>query len=312
MEALSLYDIKPVRLTLVGGFANIIFRVDTASGRFALRVDHHQDHTNDDIAVELAWLEAIDRNTNLDVCRVIRARDGDRSVYAGAPGVPGQRQCVLFEWVPGRPLGDDPTESGYHQLGMLSAGLHLHGAQFSTPLRPLVWDRVFYWPQDIDPVVIFDPRMDQYLSGHRGRTLEAAIESVEEAFAFLDPSTAQIIHGDLHPDNVHVYRSRLIALDFEDVTWGHPVQDVAITLFYERTHAGYDDLRKAFEEGYRTIAPWPVSYEGELEKFMAARTIMFVNYMANLKDDPSEYYEVVFPRLERFLEGVADPDSGAG
>ena len=108
-------------------------------------------------------------------------------------------------------------------------------------------------------------------------------------------------HGDLHPWNVHRYRSRLIAFDFEDVTWGHRVQDVATTLFYERKHPDYPQLRRAFEEGYRRVSPWPVSYEGELEHFMAARSLMFVNYVANLHEDPSDFYETVFPRLEQFL-----------
>ena len=34
---------------------------------------------------------------------------------------------------------------------------------------------------------------------------------------------------------------------------------------------------------------------------MAARSVMFVNYVANLHDDPSDYYKTVFPRLERFV-----------
>ena len=39
---------------------------------------------------------------------------------------------------------------------------------------------------------------------------------------------------------------------------------------------------------------------------MAARSLMFVNYVANLREDPSEYYDIVFPRLERFLADWAD------
>jgi Ser/Thr protein kinase RdoA (MazF antagonist) len=143
--------------------------------------------------------------------------------------------------------------------------------------------------------------MESYIDGKRRRILDRAIELIEPAFAELEPDKAQMIHGDLHPWNVHRYRNRLIAFDFEDVTWGHPVQDVAITLFYERSHPAYADLRAAFAEGYRSVAPWPVSYEGQLEKLMAARSVMFVNYVANLRDDPSDYYATVFPRLETFV-----------
>ena len=72
-------------------------------------------------------------------------------------------------------------------------------------------------------------------------------------------------------------------------------------MFDERTRPEYGDLRAAFEEGYRTVAPWPVAYDGELEHFMAARTIMFVNYVFNIQDDPRAYLDVALPRLTRFL-----------
>jgi len=301
MTALQEFPIDPQRLRLVGGFTNVIFRVDTADGPYALRVDLHQDHSDRDVDIELAWLAAIARDTDLDVCRFVPARDGRSFVYAADPRVPGHRRCVLFRWVPGKPLDDNLTESGYLRLGRLSAGLHLNGAGFTPPHPPMAWDRVFYWPADIDPVVINRPELAHHFDGGRKRVLDRAIDATERAFAHLNPGEAQTIHGDLHPWNVHSYRSRLIALDFEDVTWGHPVQDIAITLFYERNHPGYADFRTAFEEGYRSVASWPVTYEGELEHFMAARTIMFVNYVANLRDDPSEFYAVAFPRLERFL-----------
>ncbi len=34
---------------------------------------------------------------------------------------------------------------------------------------------------------------------------------------------------------------------------------------------------------------------------MAARSLMFINYVANLYSDPSDYYATFLPRLERFL-----------
>ena len=301
ITALDEFPIDPIRLRLVGGFTNVIFRVDTADGPYALRIDLHQDHTDEHVDIELAWLEALARETNLDVVRFVPARDGRRYVHASGHEVPGERRCVLFEWVPGRILGDDPTEVRYRRLGELSAGLHLHGAEFIPPHPPMAWDRVFYWDEEVDPVVVFDPDMAHYFTGGRRETLDRSIEVVEGAFARLNPSEPQVIHGDLHPDNVHTYRNRLVVFDFEDVTWGHRVQDVAITLFYERDLPNYPGLRAAFEEGYRSVAPWPVTYDGELEHFMAARTISFVNYVANLRDDPTDYYDVFFPRLEAFL-----------
>jgi Ser/Thr protein kinase RdoA (MazF antagonist) len=300
--ALTEFPIVPQRLRSIGGFSNAIFRVDAADRSYVLRIDLEGWHSDEDAAVELAWLEALAADTDIDVCRFVPARDGRRYVHSVAPGVPGSRRCVLFEWIPGRPLAERISPDGYRRLGRLAAALHRDGAGRRPAHWPLTWDRVFYWPEDIDPVVIHTPQVARFLSGGRAEILEEAITIVGRAFARLDWDAAQIIHGDLHPWNVHSYRDRLIALDFEDVTWGHRVQDVAITLFYERDNERYPELRAAFEEGYREVAPWPVSYDGELEHFMAARTIMFVNFVANLRSDPSEYYEVAFPRLAGFVE----------
>ena len=207
-QALDSFPITPIRLRLVGGFTNVIFRVETESGPYALRVDLHQDHSDEDVVNELSWLDALARETDLDVARFLPAIDGDPFVYAEAAGVPGVRRCVLFEWIRGRPLADALTEAGYRDLGRLSANLHAHGDTFAPPHRPLTWDRIFYWPEEVDPVVIYEPRMDQYIDAARRATLDRAIELIEPAFARLDPAGAQLVHGDLHPWNVHRYRTR--------------------------------------------------------------------------------------------------------
>ena len=75
------------------------------------------------------------------------------------------------------------------------------------------------------------------------------------------------------------YRGRLTVFDFEDVMVAAPVQDIAITLFYNRSHPEYDAIRAAFEEGYRRIREWPVEWDGQIELLMAARTVMFINYV---------------------------------
>lgn len=299
--AIDHFPIHPTRVRLVGGFTNVIFRIDTTNGPYALRVDLHQDHTDTDVEIELAWLNALSFGTDLRVARPVKAVDGRSQVYAETEGVPGARRCVLFEWIKGRTLADSPSEARYEALGRLSAGLHRHGATYQPPRRPMAWDRVFYWPDGIDPVVIFSPEMAHHFTNGRMKTLERAITQVETAFAGLDSHSAHIVHGDLHPWNAHAVGNRVTALDFEDVMWAHPVQDVAITLFYLRDEPRDLDFAAAFEAGYRSIAKWPASYEGELQHFMAARTLMFINYIANLQEDPSDFYARAFPRLEGFL-----------
>ncbi|MBT8207820.1 MAG: phosphotransferase [Acidimicrobiia bacterium] len=302
MAALDRFAVIPTRLRLVGGFTNVLFRVDTADGAYAMRVDLHQDHSDTDVQIELGWLAALAAETDLDVAVSVPAIDGSPFVNVGAPGVPGERRCTLFEWIPGKPIGDDPTPEHYHRLGQLSARLHEHGATYRPGVKPMQWDRIFYWPEEVDPVVIDKPEMAQHFSGDRRQILDRCIEVVGGAFDRLDPAGAQIVHADLHPWNVHVYRSRMVALDFEDVAMAHRVQDIAITLYYQRDHDAYTEFVAAFTAGYREIQPWPETYPGEVDHFVAARGLMFVNYVLNLLDDPSDFYATLFPRLRAFLE----------
>lgn len=300
-DGLADYPITPVKLTFVGGFTNAIYRVDATDGVYALRIDVFGDHSDADVDVEVAWLDALSRDTDLDVSRPVRTRDGRPYTHVTGPGIPGERRATLFEWIPGRPLGDDLSLGRYRQLGSLSAALTAHGASFVPPHRPMAWDRIFYWPEEADPYVIDDERHAHHFAGDRREILHRAIDAIAPAFGRLPAGGAQVVHGDLHPWNVHVRRGRMWALDFEDVMWAHPVQDVAITLFYERSRDDYDELRAAFEEGYRTVAAWPESYPGEIDTFIAARGVSFVNFVLNVLDDPENYLSLAFPRLEAFL-----------
>ena len=301
INALDHYAVTPTRLSLVGGFTNVVYRVDTAAGPLALRVDYMQDHSDENVEVELAWLEAL-ADTDLDVARVVAAEDGRTSVYASTDGVPGARRCVLFEWIPGKPLAEAISRERYFELGTISARLHAHGSTFEPPSRPMAWDRTFYWPEDVDPVVYHLPEHAHHFAGGRRATLERAIELVEPAFARIDEAENQIVHCDIHPWNVHVYYDRLIVLDFEDVAWAHPVQDVAVTLFYQQSRDDYGELRAAFRDGYETLAPWPETYLGEVDHFVMARTLMFVNLVLNLGEDPTEWFDHTFPRIEAFVK----------
>lgn len=300
--ALHEYDIAVRRISFVGGFTNAIYRVDAANGTFALRIDYMQDHSDENVQVELEWLAALNAETDLDVAAVVPTRSGELSVYAGAHGVPEARRCVLFEWIPGKPLADGASPERFHQLGMLSAQLRLHGEGFRPTHRPMAWDRVFYWDEAVDPLVYHLPENAHHFTGNRMEVMERSLTVVREAFARLDQAELQVLHGDLHPWNVHVKGRRMIALDFEDVMWAHPVQDVAITLFYRRSEPGYEEMRAAFIDGYGAIAPWPESYPGEVEHFIAARTLMFVNFVLNIGSDVGEFYPGFFKRLEEFLE----------
>jgi Ser/Thr protein kinase RdoA (MazF antagonist) len=177
-----------------------------------------------------------------------------------------------------------------------------HGEAWQQPpgLHPLVWDRVFYYPTE--PVILYDEPYRNLMTPERTEVVRAVEgKCASELSRIHRERPVSVLHGDLHPWNVMRQRDRLAVFDFEDLMIGGAVQDIAITLFYNRDHEDYVGLRAAFQHGYVTIRPWPVEYEGQLELLMAARTVMFINYVLRMDFDPDEYIPMATERIRQVL-----------
>lgn len=302
-KALRQYDFEVVRLRCIAHEINWTFRVDTSDRRtLALRVATDPQDTDVHTPTEVAWLRAIEEAPEIDAVRVIPTASGDDFVELEHPGVPGARACVIFSWVPGRTIGESAGPEDYLALGRLAARLHDHGESWRMPgdLQPLVWDRVFYYPTE--PVVLYEDRFRHHLTRSRTEVVRAVEQAAATELERLHRELPTfIIHGDLHPWNVHRYRERLIVFDFEDLMIGAPVQDVAITLYYNRSRPQYDDLVAAFREGYTGLRPWPVERDGQLELLMGARTVSFINYVLRMGIDPDQYLPRWIGALKRLL-----------
>ena len=164
----------------------------------------------------------------------------------------------------------------------------------------MVWDRVHYFPEEVDPVVYHLPQ-------NAAMFPQGGLSVVERALAIVQPRLAsvtdrQIVHGDLHMWNVHARRNELWALDFEDILWGSRAQDIAISLYYIQGRADCADLTAAFRRGYEQEAPWPTD-KAELAIYMAARRLMFVNYVFNIDmPDRAEFLARSMDLLRGFLD----------
>ena len=271
---------------------NALFRVTDKTGTaFVLRVCAPGEHDWRDHAAEALWLDALARDGAVSVPHLVHTHNGDVSARASAPGVPEPRDCMVFSWVPGKPIEDAAAETPevFEAFGELSAQLHQHAATLQVPedLQPMRWDKAFYYAHE--PVVVYAP-------SHAHLFTEIQIEQIKQAQCRVDIALTELftknvdgpmlIHGDLTSGNVHIHDSMLYALDFEDLMWGFPVQDIAVTLYRVRRNADYTALRTAFQRGYERVRPWPFATEGQLETLFTARLLMFINYCANKHDDP--------------------------
>ncbi|MFC1878588.1 phosphotransferase enzyme family protein [Chloroflexota bacterium] len=286
-----------------------MFRVDTQNGhKFVLRIYSNEETTIQDNMVEMYWLNALKKDTNLFVSEPVRNRVGEYITTVEIEGVPGEKRCALFCWVPGRPLEEHLSPGNYYKLGQTMAALHDHAETLSTPseLRPKRWDKVFYYPDE--PVIYNTPAYRHLFPPERQALMDRFVERAHVFLKRLFKSEKEPIwiHGDLHYWNVHYFKGDLYTIDFEDVMQGYPLQDVAITLWYGRQREDYADLRAAFVEGYSSMRDWPVSAPGQLEILMAARSANFINYVARIDPDPEEYIATRCQELEQYLDNFPE------
>lgn len=298
--ALQHYAIPVRRLSLLVVDTNTIFRVDAANGeRYALRISTPGEHSLNDNRIELAWLTALARDTTLKVVTPVANQQGDYLTQVALPSVPEERRCVLFRWVPGHSLARQLSPVHTYTLGAIMAALHDHASTVRLPpsLTPMTWHTVFYYHHE--PVVINDPAYATLFTPARRELIHAVAAAAEQVLQALAQSTPEriLIHGDLHPSNVHVARGHLYVLDFEDVLLGYPVQDIAVTFAALRRYPDCERLWRAFEAGYSQSRPWPVQSSSQLKALIAARDLMMVNYAAQAEADPEAAVARICSRL---------------
>jgi len=303
-QVLAEYDLPTPRVNYLLHATNLHFKVQAADGqRYILRISADNDTTLQENRIEIFWLRDLNREGRVSVVQPLPRRDGEYISLAQVEGDDLLRRCVLFRWVPGRTLDGKVTPANFHDLGQLMAGLHNHAVGLTLPstMQPKRWDRVFYFNDE--RAIYHLPQYSTLITPSRKDLLDEAISICDPLLASLYSPGRQaiLIHGDLHIWNVHRHQGRLTALDFDDITFGFPEQDIAISLFYAFTRPDYPDLLAAFREGYTNLRPWPSVPNALLAGLMAARQVNFINYVLDREDDPSAMLERMFSCLQSML-----------
>jgi Ser/Thr protein kinase RdoA (MazF antagonist) len=317
LKVLREYGIEPSKLTQITEASNTIFRVSLSDAQdFVLRMTAPKScHGADEIWSEIAWLHALDQDTDIGIPAPISRLDGGYVTEVSLPGEIRPICCAVYRWVPGIMLDDRLTVDNVQRLGELMARLHQHAAGFMPPdgFHIRTFDSVFPYAAKgfagLEPIVLFNEDAQAPLTGAQRATFRDAYQRVAEAMARLmeKDEPMRVIHNDLHVWNVKVDRDKLYALDFEDMMWGHPIQDIATTLYYLRWADTYENMLAAFRSGYEAVLLWPEDHEGQLETLIIGRAILLANFIAVSEDSEDrafapEYLKRVQGRLRTYLD----------
>jgi Ser/Thr protein kinase RdoA (MazF antagonist) len=297
--ALANYDIEVAKVRFFAEHSNVLYSVQSADGqRYLLKIARPGDHSLAEIRSSLWWL----RDANLAGIRnllyVVPARKGRLVVTVGDDLVGDPRYCSVYRWVPGRNLERSVGPRLARKWGELSASLH----RFSDGYVPrpetdlMTWDKVFYW----DEAVLFSDKYSNYIDNPTREVFHRAADKIQRSMDILYAGDQRpiLIHADLHPDNIKVHKRQLYALDTEDLMWGFPQQDIAISLLYVRHRPDFELLLNSFRQGYTSLRAWPVNDPDELATYFTARLLMFANFVLKLPDFEADFGET----LARYAE----------
>jgi Ser/Thr protein kinase RdoA (MazF antagonist) len=299
------FGIDDAILTVLRHEHNTTFRVDTATGRYVLRLNRIGVHDERTIASEMAWLTALAEDTDLGVPVPVAARDGSLVVSESVPGVPEPRLGVLLRWQAGRFVDRRLTPRHVASVGALLGQLQRHAQGWTPPrgfMRPRVdvlttaarrasvagpaeqaTHRVHPTPDDEAGALALVARL---LGDAARRILADALRSARRSTAALanTPSEWGLIHADLHYENFLFRAGGAQAIDFDDCGWGAYLYDLAVPLSELEDRSNYDALRDALLGGYARQRPLPRGFDDHLHALAILRRTQLIMWILESRD----------------------------
>ncbi len=300
-EALKLYPVKVNEVSLINNEYNATFKIIVSDGeQFALRVNINSPRTAENLKAEVSWVNHLHMDGRVKVAKPIATTQGELFASIRHDHSTRDLHCVLYSWLPGSELEDEPELIQLKALGEAMAQMHLVAKDFVLPTDsnlPLL-DDVMWSTGDFllsEKSVLNKEAKD--LVSQTLRVIDSHIKSLYVG------ATPIVIHADLHGGNVLWDLDSLSVLDFDDSGIGLPVQDLATAIYYLDT----PEQDAALRAGYAAIAPVPEMSDRDLEVFLIQRRVILLNYLYETTNEEHramipDYLEESLRRLKMFLK----------
>jgi Ser/Thr protein kinase RdoA (MazF antagonist) len=276
--ALARYGLGHATAALCNVSENHTYRVEDGGRAYALRIHRPGYRTARQIASELEWVDALRDDGTIETPTAIAAPDGERVVDLGTHHV------VLFDWLPGitpEPDGDDLV-AGFVTLGAVSARMHAHARAWRRPPgfdRP-TWD----YEHCLGPLGYWGAWQDGLGIGpEERRQLDRLDETIARRLRAYGqgPERFGLVHADIRLANLLVEADHVRVIDFDDCGFSWFMYDFATTVSFMEDHPRVPELRAAWLEGYRSVAPLAPGDEAELETFVMLRRLLLVAWIGS-------------------------------
>lgn len=250
------YDLVDPQLEFLRHNENLTFKVAASGQRSPLLLRIHSTalpgldpcwRAPETIRSEMAWLEAIARDTDVVVQQPLPTRTGELVSLVELTN--GDRlPCSVLHWIDGEPFPKQAADAAAlaRQFGRMVAELHTHAGSWRVPPG---FTRPAYDPEfAVRALARLKRGVQQGLfSDEDLAVLEETAHKIKEIAGSLgnDPKHWGLIHADMDGSNVLVHDGDVRPIDFSLCGFGHFCFDLSVCL------ANLDArLRVSFLEGY--------------------------------------------------------------
>ena len=296
-EILKKYGINDAEVECINFEFNATFSVSTQSGqKFALRLNINSTRVHSNILAETQWVRDLARIPSINVPAPIASLD-DQFVVSALHDDSGQMiYGVMYSWLEGEEIGDEPTLDQLRTVGQAIALLHQNSSDFELrdgASLPTFND--FFWGTED---FLFSSK--SALSTEDRSLIEQARDLIMQFTAELYASSAvHIIHADFHGWNLMWHEGQLSIFDFDDCGYGVEAQDIAVALYYLDT----PEQDAALLDGYKSIRPLPTYSDNAMKALLLQRRLLLLNYLFETKN--AEHKEMLPAYLEKTIERVS-------
>ena len=296
-KLLTNYGIHTAKVSCINYEFNATFSIETESGiKYAMRININSTRTAENMRAEVEWVLHLNRTSGVHTPTPI-ATVNDEYITSGYHSDSAQTlNAVMYSWLDGEEIGDEPTVEQLHEVGRAIARLHQESTDFalsSGNLLPTFSD--FFWGTED---YLFSEK--SVLSDKdRGLIEQARDVIMRHTDELYQSSPVHIIHADCHGWNLMWNEGTLSIFDFDDCGFGVEAQDLAVALYYLDT----PEQDAALVQGYKSVRALPEYSEHAMKALLLQRRLLLLNYLFETKNP--EHKEMLPAYLEKSLERVS-------
>ena len=275
---LSQYGIEPKSIENVNHAFNSSFKITDSQGQdLALRINLASHKSGDEVLAEMQWLEALSQDGSVTAPQPLRTTNGELFISTHFDPLNTETTAVLFKWIEGEEVGDEPTNEQLFELGenmarlqVFAKDLKLTGTAFLPKINSTLMNSKDLLTQS-KPEPISDKLYEDIIRG---------LKLSDEVYTRLSKDQELLpIHADLHSGNVIQNNGKLAIIDFDDAGLGLPVQDLVISNYYMREDR---EKEKHLKAGYSSIIELPKVSDEDYEVLLLGRLIVLINAVLDM------------------------------